>query len=76
MGGIFTSNVDAEYKTFGYYKTVRGEKNTAYCKCAVMGWFYFFLLLEFCGIEFMDNQFLHLDFYTFLVYLTPLLTLF
>jgi len=36
MGGLFTTNVDAEHKTFGYHKTVCGARNPAYCKCAVM----------------------------------------
>jgi hypothetical protein len=35
MGGIFSTNVDAENKTFGYHKTVCGARNPAYRKCAV-----------------------------------------
>ena len=35
MGGIFTTNVGADHKTFGYHKTVCGARNPAYCKCAV-----------------------------------------
>src|SRR5690554_2510213 len=35
MGGIFTTELDAEHKIFGYHKTVCGARNPAYCKCAV-----------------------------------------
>jgi len=38
MGGIFSTNVDAEHKTFGYHKALCGERNPAYCKCAVACW--------------------------------------
>lgn len=41
MGGIFTTNIYAEHKTFGNHKTVCGERNPAYCKCAVMCSLYF-----------------------------------
>ena len=37
MGGLFTTNVYTEYKIFGYHKCVCGERNPAYCKCAVSG---------------------------------------
>ena len=51
-GGLFSTNVDAEHKTFSYHKTLCGarpyrtdtfgrERNPAYCKGAVSGWFYF-----------------------------------
>jgi len=36
MGGLFTTKVDAEHKTFGYHKTVCIARNPAYCKCAVI----------------------------------------
>ena len=35
MGGLFSTNVHAEHKTFCYHKTVCGVRNPAYCKCAV-----------------------------------------
>ena len=35
MGGIFSTNVYAEHKTFGYHKNVCGVRYPAYCKCAV-----------------------------------------
>jgi len=35
MGGIFTTELYAEHKTFGYHKTVCGARNPAYCKCDV-----------------------------------------
>lgn len=38
MGGIFTTELYAEHKTFGYHQTVCGARNPAYCKCAVSGW--------------------------------------
>jgi hypothetical protein len=38
MGGIFTTELYEEHKTFGYLKTVCGARNPAYCKCAVSGW--------------------------------------
>jgi hypothetical protein len=37
MGGLFSTNVYAEHRTFGYHKTVCGARNPAYCKCAVSG---------------------------------------
>ena len=40
MGGIFTTKLYPESKTFGYHKTICGERNPAYCKCAVSGCFY------------------------------------
>ncbi len=36
MGGIFTTNIDSEHKTFGYHKTVKRRRNPAYCQCAVI----------------------------------------
>ena len=38
MGGIFTTELYAEHKTFGYHETVCGARNPAYCKCAVTCW--------------------------------------
>lgn len=35
MGGLFTTNIYAEHKTFGNKKAVCGVRNHAYCKCAV-----------------------------------------
>src|ERR1051326_3293596 len=34
MGGLFTTNVDVEHKTFCYHKIVCGARSPAYCKCA------------------------------------------
>ncbi len=39
MGGILTTELYAEHKTFGYHKTVCGARNPAYCKCAVIASF-------------------------------------
>ena len=45
MGGIFTIELYAEHKTFGYhnpdsYRDVKRRRNPAYCQCAVTGWRY------------------------------------
>jgi len=36
MGGLFSTNIDAENCNFGCHKTVYGARNPAYCKCAVI----------------------------------------
>jgi hypothetical protein len=37
-GGVFTTNVYAEHKTFGYHKAVCEARNPAFWVGAVMGW--------------------------------------
>ena len=53
MGGIFTTDVYAEHKTFGYHKTVCEARNPAYCKCAVICWRSFHR--HYCLINFWVN---------------------
>ena len=36
MGGLFSTNVYAENRTSFKHKIVCGERNPAYCKCAVI----------------------------------------
>jgi hypothetical protein len=38
MGGLFSTNVYAEHKAFGYHKTVFGTRNPAFWVGAVSGW--------------------------------------
>lgn len=45
MGGIFTTKLYAEHKTFGYHQTVCGVRNPAYCKCAVICRFSVYLIV-------------------------------
>ena len=35
MGGLFSTEVYSENRTFDYHKTVKRRRNPAYCQCAV-----------------------------------------